>query len=151
MKKNLWYVLFPMAFLLHILGAAQSDYQAELIDSENNEPVFFATIRFQGTSQGLIADYNGQFRIPKQIVDKLNRLEISSIGYQTIEIGIQSLKQNILNKIKMRPQIEKLDVVFIDNGINDLDRKKIKMAFEKAKSLDASEIVRKAVYAIKGN
>jgi hypothetical protein len=127
---------------------AQDFVSAEVLNSKTSEPVFYATIRFMDSSKGLIADYNGQFRIPIDILNTISFIEISSIGYENKKVSITNLKRHGINQILLDPQIEMLDAVVLKPKTKN--RRGIK-AVKSSKNFSAFEIVRKAVDAIKFN
>lgn len=118
--------IFLLSFVwLSDIVIAQNELKVRLVNSENNEPISYATIRFKGTSRGLIADYNGQFRIPFTDKTNLPDLIITSIGFQSIELRSNEFDIGDINVVKMIPKIESLQTVFLNasssNQINSLE------------------------------
>ena len=64
---------------------AQNKISGKVID-KNNQPLFGANIFWQGTSQGTVADENGEFSIEK--VENSSSLLVSFIGFKTKKIEI---------------------------------------------------------------
>ena len=134
--------------LLSFSTLSQEMFKVELKDSVSLEPLSFATVRFEETSRGLIADYNGQFSLPKKIVDTISNLIITSIGYKTLTIKTNSLKADKLNVFKMQAQVEQLEAVIL----RTIKRSKLDVIeYEKKLKLSAYSIVKRAVDAIKYN
>jgi hypothetical protein len=133
-------------FFLSFTVFSQSDYKVELKDSELLEPISYATVRFLGTNRGLIADVDGQFRLPRTILEETKILEVSSIGYTTIFIEMDSLELNKLNVYMMKPSIITLDEVILKSS-----KSESKSILENTKKLKARQIVSRAVNAIKYN
>lgn len=75
--------------------------------AEDNEPLVGVTIVIEGTTRGVITDYDGKFIIKALASD---RITASYIGYekQTIEVNSQSVINIILN-----PTIEELEEVMV--------------------------------------
>lgn len=141
------YKLFTFCFLhffVFLTVFSQSDYKIELKDSELLEPISYATVRFLGTNRGLIADVDGQFRLPNTILEEIKTLEVSSIGFTTIFIELNSLELNELNVYMMTPSIITLDEVILKSS-----KSESKSILENTKKLNAREIVSRAVNAIK--
>ncbi len=85
----------------------------QIVDVSNEYPIPFSTIRFKNKNNGLIADENGYFRIPYIYKTQKDTLLISSIGYITKEIPVESLLDDKLNFIKLNPKIEALETVML--------------------------------------
>ncbi|MEM6516786.1 MAG: carboxypeptidase-like regulatory domain-containing protein, partial [Bacteroidota bacterium] len=107
---------FIVAFvcLISINSYAQKVFKVELKDSQTSEPISYATVRLDSTNKGVIADYNGQFRLPVRLKDSVSFLNISSIGYANLQIDVDSLKEELLNTFTMDVQLEVMDAVVID-------------------------------------
>jgi iron complex outermembrane receptor protein len=77
-----------LLFLLWLPGLmmAQSVVKGTVKDASTGEPLPGANVVIKGTSQGTIADFDGNFTI--EIMDFPKTLIISSIGYKTSEINI---------------------------------------------------------------
>lgn len=69
-------------------------YSGELKSSKTNEPLIFASITVVGTNIATITNNDGEFnlKIPKNV--KAGSIEISHIGYKSLEIPIAKLKAN---------------------------------------------------------
>ncbi|WP_299525482.1 hypothetical protein [Winogradskyella sp.] len=143
--KNSILVVLVFGFSQYLFG--QLELKIELQDSITTEPISFATIRFDGTNRGLIADYNGQFRLPIKTAKGLSFLVITSIGYKVLKIDPKKLLADELNILKMMPQTEALDAVILNSKKPRFSLDEVK----KNKQLLASDIVRRAVYAIPVN
>ncbi|WP_422107247.1 carboxypeptidase-like regulatory domain-containing protein [Winogradskyella sp.] len=123
---------------------------AKVIDIETSEPVSYATIRIKDSNQGIIADYNGEFRIPLAYRDAI--ILITSIGYEAKEILLNELNIKGINIIKIKTQIEALDPVFISSrtkvkGVNFIPKNLIK----NSRKLSAKDIVLRAISRIPKN
>ncbi|MDT0557279.1 carboxypeptidase-like regulatory domain-containing protein [Ichthyenterobacterium sp. W332] len=140
-------LFFVIASLFSCLVYSQSELQIEIRDSETSEQISYATVRFKGTNRGLIADYNGQFRIPSSQINDIPVLLITSIGYESLEVITSEITLNTLTIVKMKPQIESLDAVIINSNTKKETRQYIK----ESRKMLAYGIVYRAVNSIKTN
>ncbi len=100
--------------MISALHAQQNeDILGKIIDKKTKLPVVFATVQLQNAKQGVVADEDGQFRLP--IRHKINKdtLYISSIGYASLTAPITSLKEKQINIFELIPKVEALDGVTI--------------------------------------
>lgn len=103
-----------LLFVLPLLSLAQvEELLCQVLDSQTNQPVVFATVLVKTRSVGVISDDNGNFRLPIRYKANNDIIRISCIGYKTIEINVVSLKDTELNVFKLVPKIEALDAVTI--------------------------------------
>ena len=89
MKKSL--SLLSMLFAL--ITFAQKEISGNVKDTNGN-PLIGVNILEKGTTNGTVTDFDGQFKL---IVKESAILEISFIGYEKQEVGIQN--SNFLNII----------------------------------------------------
>ena len=115
--KHLAFVFFLFVSSLCSTGLVKAqtggalNLQGQITDAVTNEPISFASIYFEGTSVGVKADIDGRFKLytPKRPKDTLT---ISSIGYTTCRIYLDTLKQFSALKIElMRGNITMRDFV----------------------------------------
>ena len=83
MKKHLL-VIVTFVFALTSALAQSGTVKGRLLDSENGEGIFGATIFVQGTSKGAISDVDGNFNISGLSGEVT--LKISYLGYESLEI-----------------------------------------------------------------
>ncbi len=123
----------------HFILGQQIDFiSGILINTENNSPIPFATIKIKNKSKGLISNLDGGFKIPYDLINSNDTLVISSIGYNSKEVVISRLSTDEINYIKLTEKVEVLnEVVLVDSKIS--------------KRLNAKEIVRKAIEVIPEN
>ena len=139
-------------FFMVLISFSQQEIKVELKDAETNEPISFATIRFEGTSRGIIADYDGQFRLPYSVIDSLPNLLVTSLGYKSLNINPRKLNPDIINTIKMIPQVESLETVVLSASLKKKYRtKEIDEIVNAGKKMLADEIVRLAISRIPVN
>ena len=98
MKTSIYSILFLFVFIMSSGAQTTNEMQFKLIDRETSEPISFATVMIKGTKKGVIADYNGEFRIPIQYYEAKNSIIISSIGFTTSEKEIRFLIDYIDSK-----------------------------------------------------
>jgi hypothetical protein len=87
------------------------EIKCQVIDVISQAPIIFATIRFKNSDNGLVADENGNFRLPYKYKKLQRVILVSSIGYKSLEISTSVLKDLELNIIKLMPKVEKLDEI----------------------------------------
>ena len=146
MRTLSFFILFT-AFVFQLTYSQTSEQLlAKVIDIEPSYPVSFATIRIKDSNKGVIADYNGEFRLPIGYRNKI--IIVTAIGFETREINIKELKLGELNIIKINAQIEALDPVFISASTKKVDTKKL---IKKSRKLSAKDIVIKAIAEITNN
>lgn len=85
----------------------------KVIDFETRYPVSFATIKFDGVQNGVIADEDGEFRLPIDYKSSGKTIIISSIGFETLKINASSFNLDTINQIYLRPKIEALSAVLV--------------------------------------
>ncbi len=81
-----------------------------VIDSKTKEPIPFASIIIKGTKKGTPTDINGKFELslPDSLITKIFYLEVSSIGYEKIEIQINKNDLPINIEVKSMPSTQVL-------------------------------------------
>ncbi|MEO1029857.1 MAG: carboxypeptidase-like regulatory domain-containing protein [Bacteroidota bacterium] len=143
-------IIFNFISFQFIFSQNSGQILAKVIDIETLEPISYATIRIKDSNQGVIADYNGEFRIPLAYADAT--ILITSIGYEAKEILLNELNLDGLNIIKINTQVEALDPVFISS------RTKVKGTsfnpkdlVKKNRKLSAKDIVLRAISRIPNN
>lgn len=145
-------LIFVIICFTSFCSAAQDIIKVEIQDSETLEPLSFATVRFKGTKRGLVADYNGQFRLPFKLIDDLPILVITYLGYSNTEVDAKSLSKTEVNIIKLVVQNELLEEVVINATKKDKTTySNLSRLLQLHEDILAEDIVTKAVYAIRFN
>lgn len=117
----------PLVLCLAIAGMAVGTYQPVFADEspiativnqqktisgkvvdENGEPIIGANIVVKGTTIGIITDINGEFTL--QVPSDQSILEISYIGYKSVEISVKGQKSL---DIRLMSDAENLDEVIV--------------------------------------
>lgn len=103
MKRKL---LMFLSLLLIGIGslAAQTQVQGTVVD-ELGEPVIGATIQIQGTSQGTVTDFDGNFNLDAPAG---GILEVSYVGYISQEVPVSAIVNIVL-----QPDTQLLDEVMV--------------------------------------
>lgn len=117
--KSLFCVL--TLFVLSLSSQAQNvsaenndkEIFCQVLDKSDNSPVVFATIKIKDKNNGVIADFDGNFRLPYKYKQQNEVLIITCIGYETKRIAVSDLKDSESNIIFLKPKIESLNAVTI--------------------------------------
>lgn len=154
MIRGLLVILFTLSCALgNSLMAQTKDYfQVALKDAETQEPISFATVRIKDSRQGLIADAEGEFRLPLGFQSMQTVVIVTSIGYNSIEIEVSALLLEQVNIFYLQPTTESLNEVVIVR--DEAKRRKVEAAANLVKSsraLTANEIVYRAIKNIPVN
>lgn len=128
-----------LLIFLPLLSQGQSwkRIPGEVIDSRNGKGIPYAQVRILNSSLGVITNFSGEFRI--SIPPKHNRdtLRISSIGYQSRDLPIQTLLDSAFISIALGERVYSLEEIAIKE--------------KRGKELRPEEIVRRAVNQVKKN
>ncbi|MDW3193009.1 MAG: TonB-dependent receptor [Cytophagales bacterium] len=73
-------ILLWLAFLVGTLVQAQNTFKARVIDAEENEPLFGATVKI-GPNKGAVTDINGYVEI-NNIIDDTITVSVSFVGFK---------------------------------------------------------------------
>ncbi len=109
-----------------------------MLDAKTLEPIVFASIRIKDRSLGVISNLDGSFKIPIKYRDYGDVIEISSMGYRTVEVLIHDLSIYVTNTIRLQPAVFELPETIVS-------------ANRKRKELRPKEIVQKAIDALLEN
>jgi hypothetical protein len=105
-------LLSVFLFLGIFMSQAQTKVGGHVFDG-NNESVAFANIIFKGSSEGTITNENGRFYLESD--ETWNTIIISFIGYETIELSLES-KVNLDLKLILNEAAAQLDAVLLVAG-----------------------------------
>ncbi|GAA4965400.1 DUF5686 family protein [Algibacter aquimarinus] len=109
MKLRLLIIFFFFGALSVLSQTKVSGY----VFDEFNEPVSFANVLFQGSTQGTITDENGKFYLESD--ETWDALTVSFIGYETLNIPLLK-KVNYNLKFTLKEEAGQLDEVLIVSG-----------------------------------
>jgi hypothetical protein len=100
-------------FFLGLCSAFAQTKVSGYVFDELNEPVPFANVIFQGSTEGTITDENGKFYLESD--ETWSSLTVSFIGYETLIIPLDK-KVNYNLKFILKEEAAKLDAVVIVSG-----------------------------------
>ena len=136
--KNLFFLLFFLA--LNSVWSQQREYLiGRVLDAKTQEPVVFASIRIKDRAVGIISNIDGSFKIPLKYKEYGDIIEISSMGYQSLEVLIHNLSVYDITTLRLQP------------AVLELDETVVTAKRKRGKVLSAEQIVKKAVAAISKN
>lgn len=111
--KYLALVTFFLVSALQVSAQDAVEVLCRVLDAENKYPISYATIQYEGVNYGVIADEEGEFRLPIDYKVSNKIIIISSIGFETVRVELSTLKANTINTIYLKPKIEALGEVLI--------------------------------------
>ena len=138
--KYVFLLVILLSLTSNIFAQESSEILCKVIDFETKYPVSFATIRIEDSQSGVIADEDGDFRLPIDFKISNKTIIISSIGFETKKVQLSTLKPNTINSIYLRPRIEALGAVLITGKTKS-----------KTNNLSEEDIVRNAIGKIPTN
>ncbi len=120
--------------------AQQKDYVVgKLVDAETQEPIAFASVMIKGKSLGVISNIDGGFKIPIRHKIAGDTLEISSMGYERLEVAMSVFSKAEGGILSLSPHVFDLQEVVVT-------------AQKKRRQwVGARRIVRRAIRAIPDN
>jgi outer membrane receptor protein involved in Fe transport len=130
MKKM--YVLI-VALLVSTISFAQGTINGSVKDSSNGVPLPGASVLVKGTSNGVTADFDGNFTITANNGDVL---VISYLGFQSIEVAAKNGMS-----ISLDSSTTQLDEIILTSGVIDLA--KVRKTPVAVSTIQASEIALK--------
>jgi hypothetical protein len=108
-------ITFFLIFCFSLISYSQEVEEVlfKVIESGSKYPVAYATVQFKISENGIIADEEGDFRVPYRYKALGDSLLISAIGYETKIFDLQNTKNDVVNIIVMIPKTEQLDEITI--------------------------------------
>ena len=119
------------------MGQSWKRIPGEVRDSRNGQGIPYAQIRILNSSLGVITNFSGEFRISIPTRHFRDTLRISSIGYQSQDIPIQTLLDSAFLSVSLGERVYSLEEIAIKE--------------KRGKELRPEEIVRRAVNRVKKN
>ncbi|SHG45274.1 carboxypeptidase-like regulatory domain-containing protein [Winogradskyella jejuensis] len=145
-------LLLTFFISLPCLSQQTKEIWVQLLDAETKEPISFATVLFKGTSRGVIADYDGQFRLPFVDINNVPDLVVTALGYNDLELSPKTLNPTEINIVEMLPQAESLDAVILNVTKNNRQKAlNVSALIKQNKKILGKEIVQKAIDRISEN
>jgi hypothetical protein len=106
------FLFFVVAILMLInLEAQNMTLKGKVYDASNNEPLSFASIYFNSTTNGTISDENGEFSIPFN--PNFTELIVSFLGYDPISHQVEIDQANRIHSFYLSPSEQILETVKI--------------------------------------
>ena len=105
-------ILFSLMILSSFMSFSQ--ISGKIVDADSNQPLPGATILVQGTDDGVVTDFDGEFTI--QAATAGNTLVISYLGYETQEV----IAQDGILVVALALSAESLDEIILTSGVIDL-------------------------------
>jgi len=142
MERTLLKTFLCLFFILMInsVWSQQREYIiGKLLDAKTQEPIAFASIRIKDRALGVISNTDGSFKIPLKYKEYGDIIEISSMGYQSLEMLIHDFSIYELNNVRLEPALLELDEALVTAKI------------KRQKNLSARKIVRIAIDRISKN
>ncbi len=125
---------------MHKYIRSKTEYIAgRLLEEKTRSPIVFASIRITDRALGVISNEDGSFRIPLRYKEYGDVIAISSMGFLTKEIPINTFLLDTLN------------TVFLEQAPMALEEAIVFGEKKRRKVLKPKEIVRKAIDAILDN
>jgi hypothetical protein len=114
------YILLIIVFYIYgsqvCYGQTRPELLCRVVEEKSEIPISYATIRFANAKNGLIANIDGDFRIPLFYKTEKDSLKISSIGFETKTIALDGLSNKLINVIKLKSKVEELDEVVLKSS-----------------------------------
>lgn len=101
-------VVFILFFSLSLTTNAQNTIRGEVRDAENNDPLIGANLLIEGTSEGNVTDFDGNFELVTDLAFPFN-IVISYTGYSSQTLEVTSADEPIV--IKLATDALTIDVV----------------------------------------
>ena len=102
--------ILALLYLFQIQIISGQEISAKVVDSKTKEPIPYATIQY-APFKGVITNDEGRFNI-QAVLAASDVITISSLGYETVQIPAENLKQPV---IFLKPQSIALGDVFVTN------------------------------------
>ena len=109
-SRGLQAVLFALLFAASTVAMAQTTLVGFVKDGETGEPMFSASVMVDGTTQGVMTDFDGRFSINVSALPVT--LNITFIGYGLQQVKVEKANQRInVNLMPDQVLIEAAEVV----------------------------------------
>lgn len=143
--RHFIFAFFIMA-LAKVHGQENQFISGVLLDSETLEPISFASIRVKNRAVGVISNNDGSFRVPLKFRELNDTLHISSMGYDSREIVISSLRPKEINQLYLNPMLVQLEEVTL--SASKKSKRDRNAGNDKDKPVTAEDIIAKAIEKI---
>lgn len=125
MKKMINRIAFiAVLTLLSFAGFAQGQLKGKIIDSETNDVLPGANIVLQGTTNGTISDFNGEFTLT--VPANTGTVVVSFLGYDSQNISFDLSQKADLGTVYLAPNSLAIEgIAIIGSGVIDLSKDRI--------------------------
>ena len=115
----------------HLISAQTCTITGKVIDSKTEEPIPFANVFLNNTTQGTVTELTGEFTLKNILQPAIHELVFSYVGYETYKTKI-SLTADQLNMrvIRLKPSETILNTVEV-KGFKDVEWEKKLKSFKK--------------------
>ena len=139
MQKALWFLLVSLYLLPTVVFSQNGTIRGTVVNDRTNEPIEFASIQIQGTTQGTTSQEGGVFELTN-VKPGFVRLVVSFIGFETAvspEIQVQGNQTSFvdialpessvqLQEVSVRPNynIKRIEspLSVISIGVSDIEK-----------------------------
>ena len=111
-------LLFFLSFSTQELFSQSHTLSGKITDARNHQPLAFANIIVNDGLTGTMSDIDGKFEINAS--ESIRKVKVSSIGYETKEIEIQTDTKNL--NVALTPAVIKLKEATVEAGENPAHR-----------------------------
>jgi hypothetical protein len=108
-KSILLFVLLTLFGIPYLLAQGGFRITGQILSAEDNLPVIGVSVVEKGTTNGVITDLDGNFKLTVSNVEKAV-LQISYVGYKTQEISVNG---KTLLEVVLKEDTELLDEVVV--------------------------------------
>ena len=128
--KSTTLIIICLVIPYHGYGQEVKIFEGRIEDHSTGDPLAFVNITVGNI--GMYSNLDGNFKllVPTGIQNASSTVEISSVGYKTIRLLLDTIKSTNTYRIRMEPDIYELDEVVITG---------------KSIKIDAKDIVKKAI------
>ena len=101
-----------VALLVSTIAFAQGTISGSVTDGSTGDPLPGASVLVKGTTNGVTADFDGNFTITANSGDVL---VISYLGFQTLEVAAKNGMS-----VELEPSTTQLEEIVLSSGVIDL-------------------------------
>ncbi|MBK7938875.1 MAG: carboxypeptidase-like regulatory domain-containing protein [Lewinellaceae bacterium] len=111
--RRLWVAVFFMALSVSAFSQALTIVHGRIVDASNDDPMPYVSLKFDGTSLGVVSDINGNFYIETK--EKVTSLTVSLVGFKTQSFKVGAGKNTELT-IRLEESGTDLREVVVKSG-----------------------------------
>ena len=147
-RLDLGRILFLiLLFSLSCMAIMAGNLKGNITDKETREPLTGATVQIVGTSQGAVADLDGNYQLP--LKPGTYNLQVSYVGYRTIQTTLTIGETDQVMNFELKTDTEMLGEVTVTARKNlegeralQMERQKATLAIE---NMGAKEMTLKGI------